>query len=278
MPEVLSFVAVALSLIAIFVAYLYIKLQQNIALVKSSCPGLAIQVSYYNPTSQLGYMFTPDFLLGKPKGWIYKQPVFKLNYSNLPESSKQSFMSVSPNGLHFHTANAEIIKEITDKPKSFPKPIHQYALINIFGENIVGTEGNEWKRHRKVASPQFSEKNNELVHKSTIETGTAMIESWIQRFGDKPARVDVVQDLQLFSLSVFSEAAFGKRIQWPKEDEPKAKPTDEIGYRESIMTVAENMALYVALPSWILPKKVMASTYKDQRWNGRFQSFSSNFD
>ena len=30
-------------------------------------------------------------------------------------------------------------------------------MITFYGENIVSSEGKEWKRHRKVSAPAFSE-------------------------------------------------------------------------------------------------------------------------
>jgi cytochrome P450 len=42
----------------------------------------------------------------------------------------------------------------------FPKPLGQYTILTLFGENIVASEGNEWKRYRKIVSPAFSEVSN----------------------------------------------------------------------------------------------------------------------
>jgi cytochrome P450 len=36
-------------------------------------------------------------------------------------------------------------------------PQTQYKTVNIYGENLVGTEGAEWRRHRRVAKPAFNE-------------------------------------------------------------------------------------------------------------------------
>lgn len=36
-------------------------------------------------------------------------------------------------------------------------PDLQYELISIYGHNIIGTEGAEWKRHRDVARSAFNE-------------------------------------------------------------------------------------------------------------------------
>lgn len=39
----------------------------------------------------------------------------------------------------------------------WPKPIHQYKVLTFFGRNIVASEGDEWKRYRKISAPAFSD-------------------------------------------------------------------------------------------------------------------------
>ena len=39
----------------------------------------------------------------------------------------------------------------------FQKPTRQYELLNFYGRNIVSTEGDEWKKFRKLCAPAFSE-------------------------------------------------------------------------------------------------------------------------
>ena len=39
----------------------------------------------------------------------------------------------------------------------FPKPTEPYALLRVFGMNIIATEGEEWKHQRKIVAPAFSE-------------------------------------------------------------------------------------------------------------------------
>jgi len=73
------------------------------------------------------------------------------------------FLTVSPGLNHAWVANAEAIRQITERRTSFPKPIATYKILDIFGRNVVTTEGIEWKAHRKLTSPSFNEKNNSLV-------------------------------------------------------------------------------------------------------------------
>ena len=48
-------------------------------------------------------------------------------------------------------------QEVTTARSRFPKPIHHYKPLNIFGSNIVGSEGEQWKKFRKISAPAFSE-------------------------------------------------------------------------------------------------------------------------
>ena len=49
------------------------------------------------------------------------------------------------------------VQEVTFHRARFPKPLNQYAVLAFFGNNIVVSEGEEWKKHRKIAAPAFSE-------------------------------------------------------------------------------------------------------------------------
>jgi hypothetical protein len=35
--------------------------------------------------------------------------------------------------------------------------IHQYAILAVLGANIIGSEGDEWKKYRRIVAPAFSE-------------------------------------------------------------------------------------------------------------------------
>jgi hypothetical protein len=48
-------------------------------------------------------------------------------------------------------------QEVTTSRAKFPKPVGMYTVLCIFGRNIVASEGEEWKRYRKIAAPAFSE-------------------------------------------------------------------------------------------------------------------------
>ena len=76
----------------------------------------------------------------------------------------------------------------------FPKPVQSYKILNFFGNNIVTTDFDEWKRYRKIAAPAFNEvrdyqyigcrhvsndssqKNNKLAFEESVRVVTSLYE------------------------------------------------------------------------------------------------------
>lgn len=53
-----------------------------------------------------------------------------------------------------------------------------YKAISMYGPNIVSAEFDEWKRHRRIAAPSFSEKNNRLVYEETARLTIELFDHW----------------------------------------------------------------------------------------------------
>ena len=48
-------------------------------------------------------------------------------------------------------------KDVIGARARFPKPMGPYKILLAFGPNLVASEGDEWKRQRKLVAPAFSE-------------------------------------------------------------------------------------------------------------------------
>jgi len=46
---------------------------------------------------------------------------------------------------------------VTASRAKFPKDVDHYAVLATFGANVVVSEGEEWKKYRKIVAPAFSE-------------------------------------------------------------------------------------------------------------------------
>ena len=48
-------------------------------------------------------------------------------------------------------------KEVVSSRARFPKQIEIYEIMTFFGHNILVSEGEEWKKYRKISAPAFSD-------------------------------------------------------------------------------------------------------------------------
>lgn len=63
-------------------------------------------------------------------------------------------------------------------------------VLEVYGRNVVTTEGQEWRLHRRVTSRPFSEKNNQLVHEEAVRQTTQMINSWESKSNSGQVQID----------------------------------------------------------------------------------------
>jgi len=49
------------------------------------------------------------------------------------------------------------IKDVTTSRNRFSKPVEVYKAVSLYGPNIIASEGDEWKKIRKISAPAFSE-------------------------------------------------------------------------------------------------------------------------
>lgn len=181
-----------------------------------------------------------------------------------------TFLTVAPGGMVLYTCEPAVINQITTRRNDFPKPTHIYTSLDIYGKNVVSTERDAWRRHRKATSPPFTEKNNHLVWNESIRQAQAMLGSWT---GKSDGAIDrVMDDTMRLSLNVISAAGFGRKMDWPtaeslatsKESEgyvdtSKIKNEDRdideghsMSYTYAIHCLLDNILLQFLIPRWLL--------------------------
>ncbi|KIJ25326.1 hypothetical protein M422DRAFT_38814, partial [Sphaerobolus stellatus SS14] len=142
--------------------------------------------------------------------------------------------------------------EIVLHRSRFPKDTDVYAVLKFFGSNIVVTEGEEWKKHRKIAAPPFSEvhRNNKLVWDETVKIMLGLFDKWGK---DTPEiYADNANDITfLVTLMVIAIASFGRRISWRDDEEIPAGHT--ISFKEALQGVSVNLQWKLISPKWAYP-------------------------
>ncbi|KAL5327881.1 hypothetical protein ACEPPN_005587 [Leptodophora sp. 'Broadleaf-Isolate-01'] len=176
----------------------------------------------------------------------------RLRHAPFTRLGTDTFLTVSPGGIILNTADADLIAQITSRGTDFPKPTHIYRLISIYGENILSSEGTAWRHHRKLTSPAFSEKNNQLVWKETLDLSQTMVASWAGT-GKSRTTTQVAPDTMRFSLEIIGRAGLGQQMDWDDGDDSQALPMGHtMSFSSSFQFIALNILALVsvmALPS-----------------------------
>ena len=197
--------------------------------------------------------------------------VYKYGHSPFAEIGSDVFFTVSPAKLHLFVADADVISQITTRRNDFPKPLDLYSRLNIFGKNVLTTEGDDWRVHRRVTAPSFSEKNNRLVFQEALHHVQAMLALWTGADGKGNRTVEKPDtDIMRFALYVISRAGFDLRVLWPHEEETEASakakgdtslqfgtkpaPGHIMSYRDALSVLLENIILIQAIPPHVLGK------------------------
>jgi cytochrome P450 len=98
-------------------------------------------------------------------------------------------------------------QEITSNRALYPKPTEDLKAITLFGENIVSTENDDWKRHRRIAAPSFNERNNRLVFEETTRIVDELCAFWSKKYANGPVHIDDFVDVTTkLALMIISSA------------------------------------------------------------------------
>ena len=213
-------------LVGLYFLKVYLQFAKNLKAAKES--GITytiVPVFLVNRFYQLSCIILIPLMRKLPTTWT--DPWFDLTlewgwerrYEPFKRFGSDTFIAVSPERNVLYTADADVVSQISTRRNDFPKALEVYESLKIYGNNVVTSEGQLWRHHRKITSPPFTEKNNHLVWTETLEQGQAMVNGWLG--GNKEGSrsiYTIADDAMRLSLYVISRAGFGVRLQWPGSD------------------------------------------------------------
>jgi hypothetical protein len=273
----------ALALLCLFFLYVFRYYQafaRNLATAKAShIPYVIVPVYQINIIWLLTQRIWIPYIRKLPASWW--EPWLNLVTDNFPWHSRytlyekhgDTFMTVSPGGNTLMTAGASVISQITTRRNDFPKPIAMYGSLEIYGKNVVTTEGPEWRHHRKITSPPFAEKNNRMVWMESLHQAQAMVKGWMGQSSDRSQTINsIAEDTLTLSLHIISRAGFGVRSSWSgagdadqqeKDDKRARHATSTIvdkghtmSYDDALISLLDNIILIILLPRSLLSMHV----------------------
>jgi len=85
-------------------------------------------------------------------------------------------------------------QQVATQHSAFPKPLALYKPLSFFGPSILTTEGEEWRRHRKVVARSFGETNHRLVWQETIKIMLDLFTHWGRQGNGDEIKVTSVRE------------------------------------------------------------------------------------
>ncbi len=96
---------------------------------------------------------------------------------------------------------------LVDKVANYPKlPMEQRAFRALFGEGLLSSDGETWRRHRRVMAPSFDPRSVAGYAEAMVEASTGFANEW-GRLEDG-ARIDVSADMTRLTLEIISRTMF----------------------------------------------------------------------
>ncbi|KAJ3412270.1 hypothetical protein HDV05_001029 [Chytridiales sp. JEL 0842] len=243
--------------------YLYIKAHLRARAFKRLNPTMTVITATILPQSPMAWLgLVPKWLMN---GYSWDWDI-RLRYKAFKGSHLDTLAFVGPSETVVHVANPDLCREImVNRWTEFPKPTHLYYNIDMFGKNVVTLEGKDWRRHRKIASPQFSERNNHLVHEETVRVVEDMFQAWSKQpaLPDGGVVADVTRDMMHLALSVISAASFGVRFEWDSENvEHNIPEGHQMPFQHAVETFLRRIPVRMVTPEFLykLPIKYLRDT------------------
>ena len=275
----LSYVAmVVLALLGLYVGNNVIKWRRNIAAAKASgFPYIIVPFFYFQRIWLVFEGPAVDLMRRLPKAWttpwlevLRSLHGWEHRYSTFKAVGGDSYLTVAPGGIVMWTCSPDVIAQITQRRNDFPKPIALYSSIDVYGKNVVTTEGQYWRHQRKIVAPPFNERNNQLVWSESIQQAEAMMDSWTGKGKDESRSItSLATDTMRLSLHVISKAGFGKSLLWPGREDAGGKKGEEgkkgngvnadtltkghrMTYTDALGVFLKNVIIVVALPHFLI--------------------------
>ena len=267
-----------LALIALYALKIYRQFARNLAAAQAS--GITYTVVPFflvNRFYQLSCIFIIPLMRKLPKAWT--EPWFDLTlewgwmrrYEPFQRFGTDTFITVTPERNVLYTADPDVICQITNRRNDFPKALEVYESLKIYGNNVVTSEGQLWRHHRKITSPPFSEKNNHLVWAETLGQCQDMVDSWMDGSKERSKTIHTVaEDAMRLSLHVISRGGFGVRLEWPGKRKPTTNghikgPDDNtsdsvpkghtMSYTDALGSLLHNILAVLIIPKLLLSKQ-----------------------
>ncbi|KAJ6576559.1 cytochrome P450 [Mycena vulgaris] len=235
------FISVAVSLTCILIIFMLHKLRRGIRTMGGT-PGMRVPLA---PISLIAPILPCCGINpGLEWHWKWRNQVYQRfrseSLSIVPFLFGQPFL---------YTSSLEVATQILSSQgtQHFKKSAQFVTPVSQYGSNLFTSNDSEWRRHRRVMGPAFT---NETYTMVWDETASIYFEMCTAEGWDSQDIVDipVINDLTMkVALTVLTRCAYGQHLPWNMSE----GTIDVHQLAEALIIVSESFMERIVLPSWV---------------------------
>ncbi|KAE8142664.1 cytochrome P450 [Aspergillus pseudotamarii] len=151
--------------------------------------------------------------------YIYSS-AFKTRWAakdRLHKRQGEVYMLITPSVSTCMVGDASVVSQICMSRHGFPKPLEQYRALDIYGPNIITSEGSQWAHMRRHTATTFNERNSALVWEETIRQTNEMLRYWEDEHSRSTSPSEFVltdarEDILKLTLNIICSVGYGVKL------------------------------------------------------------------
>lgn len=167
----------------------------------------------------------------------------------------KTYFLVTGGRLELWTWDAEIAREVTSRPGEFVQFDMASVVMNVFGDNVLTSDGANWARHRRIVAGAVTERVSPLVWNESVRQTRALLASLENKL-EQGATNEMFDMVKRVTIHVLYAAGMGNRQDFDggKDlvDGDKVKTGMSMSYIDAVKIVNENAAGFTVLPTRFL--------------------------
>ncbi len=174
-------------------------------------------------------------------------------------------MLVTSGPIELKVADPDLAMEFLRRPKEFRQTLIGSAVMRIFGDNLITSDGEHWARQRKLIASNINEKISDTVFKESRRQAREMMEVYGSENGG--VTDNYAEGLKGIAINVLGVAGYGMSRTW-KESLEKQEPLPgfQLTYIEATRLAVDHIVEASIFPAWLfllrfMPKKVQELGY-----------------
>lgn len=178
-------------------------------------------------------------------------------FSYYAEMNTRAFWIVNAQQKELFIADPAAAEDVLRRCRTeFLKSPEYYAVLRIFGDNVVTTNGRDWERHRRVTVPPFNERVSETVWEDSARQGEGARRKWMAASEPGSAAADgkgegvvrsTQEDTTRIAFNVLSAAGFGLPFDFDNVEaqsgltEEDRRAGHRMSYRNALFLILNDM-------------------------------------